>query len=409
MDFQEFNKAYEKILLTADSQKAMQLLTLLNKGGFNVSADKVVILKWIALDRLSDREILELFQNYFKEGLELEFYDLKDQVRNKFLTSVPESKRDDYKKEILKAISNNQQKISSQNYLTGNNQSVANSIGVWLKDYLVFGGAEPLTNIKELEFYKSNKNWGLLNNQQREQLRLMFNLVEWLKHSNFSLRGDSEPAFLNYDGEYYGIIDGRVYKAKDLIDDLSLSYFAQISGNQSNALPKTSFSINPQILRSRYQEILKQLLPANGVAKKPASHEPEVLLNQLNNDLALRDAGAVVADLENLIQLKGLLKLLKSKNFSSDFIIYLEAHLGMGLEDQATRLSPESLSLFLQFLLINKLQLSLEQSAVIGLYLANVLAKQNQREFLPIAYCDLSSNTFKWREVIGENGKLKFK
>lgn len=401
MDQQTFDQQYEEIILTADSREAFELLKSVPQSRLSFGQPALIILKWLAADRLENQEFLELFQNNLWEGFEVDF-DFMSCVRKKFL-SITVGKRDDFKKELLTAIRNNVQVISPEKYFNFSGQGWPNNIRSWSNDYLVFGGAEPLTNIKILEFFRENKNFNKLNLQQQEKIRKLIHLIEWLKHSAFSLRGTPETLPLFYQGANYGIYEGRIYAAPQEAKKGPAVARPQVSPLTVDVKQKY-FK-----LQTRYKEILGQLLP-NGVSQtKGGSHIPEVILDQLNNNLALKDAAAVIGNLENLIQLKALAQLVRSRNFTADFGIFVEAHVGRGFKDELTRLTPEVLGLFLQYLLSGKLKLSAEQSAVVGLHLARALGQSGQKDFMTFAYGDLKTGAFKWREVIGDHGKLRFK
>ena len=72
-------------------------------------------------------------------------------------------------------------------------------------------------------------------------------------------------------------------------------------------------------------------------------------------------------------------------------------------------LEPPLLSLILQFILTQKLKLSLDRSAVFVMHLANLLPKGKENKLIPLAYGQVKAKQFQWRSVAEENGKLIFK
>lgn len=69
----------------------------------------------------------------------------------------------------------------------------------------------------------------------------------------------------------------------------------------------------------------------------------------------------------------------------------------------------ESVSLFLQFLLIEKLRLIPKDTGLFGMYLANVFKKSKQEKYFPIVYGDVNSSMFVFREIKDVAGKLIIK
>ena len=71
--------------------------------------------------------------------------------------------------------------------------------------------------------------------------------------------------------------------------------------------------------------------------------------------------------------------------------------------------SPETVSLYLQFLLFKKIKLSPKNAGLFGMHLANIFKTIGQDKYFPIVYGDVNLEQFVWREVVEENGLVKFK
>lgn len=409
MDSRQFKEEYEKIILTADDQGAFKLLSLIKEGkilGTDKINHEIIVLRWLAIDRIVDEEVKNLFQEHLWEAFDIDF-ELLRQLKSRFLF-IPQKQRDNYKNELLESLRKNNQLISEQAYINNQGQKLINTIGTWLKEYFSLAGAEPLTTIQILNFYRENKNFNNLTSEQQVKLRKLINLVEWLKHSTFSLKGSPEDFSFLFEGKYYGVIDGQIYGAGEKIKTpLAEGLTIEESTTISKTTPLSASQFKD--FQDNYEKLLSQLIDKEQLRniREKLPNAPAIIINNFKNQVALKDLNGIIASLEKLISLNGLEALIK--NFKESFAAYLESRFGQGSGKIINQLTPEVLGLFLQFLFINQLKISQESGAVLSLYLANVLAKTGEKQFLPMVYGDVKSGTFKWREIVLENGQLKFK
>jgi len=101
---------------------------------------------------------------------------------------------------------------------------------------------------------------------------------------------------------------------------------------------------------------------------------------------------------DNKILQRDFKKFLENK-FSEDMINNIIGFFG----------TVESVSLFLQFLLTEKLRLIPKDSGIFGMYLANIFKKSKQEKYFPIVYGDVNSTMFIFREIKDVAGKLVIK
>lgn len=100
-----------------------------------------------------------------------------------------------------------------------------------------------------------------------------------------------------------------------------------------------------------------------------------------------------------------------NKNLLLEFKKYLSLKFSEDIIENIVKRStnPETVSLYLQFLLNNKMKLSMRSSGLFGMHLANIFKKIGQDKYFPIVYGDVNLEQFVWREVVEENGVVKFK
>jgi len=360
--------------------------------------------KWIAFAKLKQRECLDLLEKNLcvTKGFDLEIFKIKEQVRALLLGLMDYRERDDLKIKIREALMANKEFFPVGGQL---------SVSSWIRDVIAKVGLQLQDRLKESQYYVGDVNFKKLNFPDQLFLKQVIDVYKYCLYSSQTPEGLDEAINITDNNGRLKILEfGQLIDVPplDKSDEQVIDYFINQAQKNQGQVGQANFQAY-QNLQTRYQEILSQLLP-NGVnAPKGESHIPEVILDQLNNNLALKDVAGVAGNLQNLIQLKALAPLVKSKNFSSDFGIFVESRVGLGYKDELTRLTPQVFGLFLQFLLAGKLKLTLEQSAVLALHLVKYLGQTDQKDFMTVAYGDLKSGVFKWREVVGENGKLRFK
>ncbi|MDP2586872.1 MAG: hypothetical protein Q8P32_03830 [Candidatus Komeilibacteria bacterium] len=368
-------------------------------------------LKWVAWSFLQSSELLELLEKHLliTKEFSLEVFHLPEVFRGYLIGIINYEDRDVLKLKIREALLSNHEVLDEK--------TPVKTIGDWLRNITAQVGQGVFDNLKENEYYIKDQNFIKLKLEDQEFLKNVISAYKYCWYSSQTREGLDDSITIEEDGKLKILEFGRITDVPALdkgdievlqyfIDQAEQSQGAMSAGRQAAATAKSQAYQN---LQQRYQQILGQLLPNGAVATKGESHIPEVILDQLNNNLALKDTAAVIGNLENLIILKAVSQLIKSRNFIADFSIFVEAHVGQGFKDELNRLTPEVLGLFLQYLLSGKLKLSAEQSAVVGLHLARALGQSGQKDFMTFAYGDLKTGAFKWREVMGENGKLRFK
>ncbi|GEM_PF-3215697 len=297
------------------------------------------------------------------------------------------------RRKLINILNDNQETLPGPQLIIGN-QSLRPALANWFKDYnYTFDLSFPRANFEEVSYLQKSANARKLRPEDKNLLLEALKVYDDLIYPGYRESLNPQLAF------------SRPLSFIRIANDFDVGPVKEIKFTPASEEQK----VNYQKLQENYQQILTQLLPNGVTVTKGDSHIPEVILDQLNNNLALKDMAAVIGNLQNLIQLKALSSLIKSKNFIADFDIYVEAHIGQGFKDELTRLTPEVLGLFLQYLLAGKFKLNLEQSAVLALHLIKFLGQSGQQDLMTIAYGDLKTGAFKWREVIGENGKLSFK
>jgi len=146
----------------------------------------------------------------------------------------------------------------------------------------------------------------------------------------------------------------------------------------------------------------------NNLSQAASSRSFNVVINDLNSNLALKDTTAVLANLESLIKQNLLAEVLQDRAQAQALLLYIKTHYNIAEPELIKKLGPPVASLLFQSIFTGRLSLSPEESAVLSLYLANQLAKNGSKEYLNMVYGDSQSAVFKWRKIQLDNHHFVF-
>ena len=226
----QLQKEWEDVLFHLDTVAAAktesQLSSLLKqapmlseqlKNGYN---DLLIRFQFVALPHLEINQVIDLLKNNLLLSFTLKDFDLLDQLKA-FLQLFDPWTRDEPKKQLLDALRNNAERISS--WEKGAQITIKN----WLSDYDRELGTGLIDNIKQLSFLARR----LTNVPSSEQtiLRKIFQIYEYLKITSKDLKNfDNEFIFTDDSGNILAPRDGQLVKIYDVSKNKNIRS-AQIS------------------------------------------------------------------------------------------------------------------------------------------------------------------------------------
>ncbi len=173
--------------------------------------DLIIDNKWVCFRILPHEEAVKMFNKHlihlFTIPQRYEFpggYDdfpedlLTEHIRNHLLTISLFDKRDELKKKLNEALSTNEEKITSAPFYREIKQAEP-TLKNWFAEYMEHMGPGKFTSFQQAKFFKDNDNVQQLNDQEKDRLRLIFNVYEQLKKSSWTLEGMEEE--FDYEGE----------------------------------------------------------------------------------------------------------------------------------------------------------------------------------------------------------------
>lgn len=436
-----FAKKLEELL---NDQK---LTNDLSKENFLVYHEMLRQAKFVSLYKQDEEEIIELFSKYFNEIFNIKFYNILDKVDDYLSVNIYLIKeRDVFKEKLRKSLLENKIKITREE-IEINNQKVSPIIANWLRDFRnSFMEKGFVDSVNITKYITGNKNFLSLNKKEQRKIKTLLNLYAHLKVSSASPEGIEEHISVETeDGESVILANGQIEKIPQMAIDIfnevqrktggelydpnkkqeSRNKVSTSSSQKVFTLPEESKKEEKDVPEKSNQKSVEKLLESyrafeidlksiDSLIKELDKYKnsPDGLFKKFSQDLKAESRDALLSSLIFICQNKLLDKFLKE---NEELLSEFKKHLSFKLSDDVIQsimkksTSPETVSLYLQFLLFKKIKLNQQNAGLFGMHLANIFKKNGQDKYFPMVYGDLNLERFVWRDVIEENGLVKFK
>lgn len=219
-NLKQFREDIEYVLKYDMIKEAVLLIDIINREfisneSFAADGDNTKYLnklKWVALSRLENKEVLNLFKNQFTTIFELDSFDIWEKLKSKLILDINVDERDNFKENIKKSLRDNQEKITSQKIMV-NDDLVNPTISNWLKDYRISVGSDRFeSSEKRNEYLSYNENIKKITKEEKEKIRILLDFYDKLSISSLTKEGYEEGFFIS-DNEIRGLmIDGVFVK-----------------------------------------------------------------------------------------------------------------------------------------------------------------------------------------------------
>jgi hypothetical protein len=364
----------------------------------------IVLTKWEALNFLSEKEIIGLFTEHFKEALETSDYDAWTKLDAKLVGMLIYEDRDALKRNIADALMKNQQQITDKEIIFAENK-VSPTVANWMKDYVRFMGTGQLDKLKQAEYFSDNKNMAALDVPIKEKMMKLFNFYERIRLSSLTLEGVEETIPVP-EGEWEekeGVIRNGRFEPDDpkFVKEYYDSLYAIFPERKAEELlikEKAVLELTPEEEKTAAAEEETLTKKTSGTATK--------IYDELYQNLVppqpgkAPDAIMVRAALRILAKTGGIVDLFeKEKRFNEFLISYLKEK-GRTREMGDFKVypkAPQYLGIFLQHVLRDILKMNEAVSARFGMQLINLLKKAGgDAKYGRLVYFDEVKETFGW-------------
>ncbi len=243
------------------------------------------------------------------------------------------------------------------------------------------------SRVEELDFINQDERVKILDKQSKDILEKILEIYDVLLFGRRDLsEGESAKipaAGISID---FGLPTKEQTRQSDIKDDL-----------------KNKLLSNYRLDTIRWEEV-------RGIASKIGKLEKQKeFLLKFHQFINSRDKEGILASLlvlakqgklDEIFEIDKKIRDIFAQHLQKKFSEKLAQHFLQNLRE------PVYISYFLQHLLKDILKLDENESAVIAIKLANELKRAGDKEYLAIAYGDLSDGTFKWKTIIEEDAKL---
>lgn len=355
-------------------------------------------LKWLILSNLSASEFLEIFDKYIDIGLE-EDIDILYETKLK-LISLPFQEDEMLREKISGILENNSAEITKHSITVADDPNTRPSVKNWLLDYREKVARKPddKRTLARAEYFNLDKNFLFLDEAEKQKLKKLFSLYDFLNTVSVLPEGYAEDVFIAWP-------DGEV----SLLDDGKIKTVYVPPEETPKAIPPQP-QTKPQKPDSRH-EVLEAYRGKNVLDQK-IFDEMKKIESEFGGDYlgARKEFFSAVqkiniarssALLFYLAQAGDLPKFLKEDEKLKKFLqMVWEKKYGKTAANEFT-LKPEApkfMKLFLRYVLTERLGISENESARFGMKMGNILKKSGRPEYGGMAYYDMEKKEFLWME-----------
>ncbi|MBI4779189.1 hypothetical protein HY797_01915 [Candidatus Falkowbacteria bacterium] len=213
IDYDQFREAYDLAKLLEQSIDQAKGFKDRNYELYRLYKEIIIKMKWVGLPIMSENMAIDYFQNNLTKIFNISWYNLENLWRK--LTTILLSimvfgERDKFKKNLIQALLNNQEKITGKKIIV-NNQEKQPTVANWMQDYISVLGTGKINKLARTQYLINGKNTKDLNEQEKNRIKLLFDIYEKLKLSSLTIEGVEEEIPVDED-EIKGIIIGGVFE-----------------------------------------------------------------------------------------------------------------------------------------------------------------------------------------------------
>ena len=359
----------------------------------------------ILIPALNQRQLLDILSNginfYFQEMMEN--HDIWEKVKA-YLVGIFQEDRDAAKEKIRKALLENKELITGKK-IKRNNNDYSPSIKEWLIDYTSVVGTKKAGNLEMNQYFTSSKNFQALPTNDKNKVRALIVLYEKLKLSSMEPEGLEEKVSFSIDGRQMLFTEGRF---EEIGQEEVESFIAETEEESAAAFK----AVEPPVKQAQVEQEVLAAYQGDPKQNKLITKELEKLSKQFGgNNQALRDeffkavqkknTNQTIAILRLLTQNQDLENFIKSDEKLNKFLAAIwEKRYGIDFiaEFNSDPTQLKFMRLFLRYVLEERLGLSLNDAARIGLQLGNIFVSLGKKGYNKMAYFDVKDKSFKWFE-----------
>ncbi|MDD5341760.1 MAG: hypothetical protein PHI73_00260 [Patescibacteria group bacterium] len=391
-------------------------------------------LNFIALTQYPEDKALEFFKNHFSLVYEIPDYDPWQKIKSLLVSMVTLESRNLYKRKIIEALRENNE-IFTPETVTKDGVEQKGTIKSWLIDSVINLGTKSIPIVQLADYLVNSPNTKNISADSREKLRSLLILVEKLKTPSDDPAGFESVADIDEE-DAIGAIRGGVldkyeeYKKEkmnitEVAKYLAMSPVKTKTGNAPDNIDTDRITTNrlkpeieekqitkPETARHLQTRDIIKAYTQNPEEQRAIAEEERAILAQVGQGTlnVRQELDEVIQKRDRIKLVAFLIVLAKTQDFftvmaaDAGFRQSLKDKYGVEAEDQFSKMPADPIfySLWLQYILRNKIGMLESDSARIATKLANLLG----RKYLKASFIDTVTGTFKWATIRKEKDRL---
>jgi len=340
-----------------------------------------------AIVNLLDQNLYDLL-NFKEPGLD-------HRILNAYLSENIDDEK--FRKSIENALYNNNEQITDKNIKIESGE-VGGTASNWLKDYIERNTIERYDDIAFSSYILDSENTKTLTEEERTIVKRLLQFYLNIKFYSQVFVGIDRENWNLFPVEFY--VDTKkkkVFVPESIKEKIEQKPEKKVSQLEILLDSYKNFELEFRDLEAQLTKELKLKKTTDldeeflNFVNHKQSKEAMVVLSYVckNNLLSIffKDNKILQQEFRKFLELR----------FSDDIVNNIFVVFG----------TVATVSLFLQFLLIEKLKLIPKDVGLFGMYLASAFKKSGQAKYFPIVYGDVNSGMFVFREIKDVAGKLQ--
>lgn len=356
-------------------------------------------MKFVCLSSLSEMEIVELFEKKLPLGLQNAYLNINRKVRGKLVAIPVFQERDRLRLQMREAILRNNETIGSMN-ITIHQKPVRPTLANWITKYNLVIGVKKADSIEINTFFVHDNDVQKLDGHNKDLLRKLILLFEYLKLSSQTPEGLEEQLVVKI-GDAYKVLKSAKYEDikipahyEKMIDEIMKQYALETPLREGEKMSIAG------------QEVLDAYRGKPEAQKKIAE---EVLKFQEKDVKFLRSEFFSAVQKKNVSSAIALLRILAHKDDIGRFLqedqklkkflsVVWEKKGGKALAEEFQKQPslPKFVKMFLKYVLEERLGLSSSDAARAGAHIGNLCKKAGKPGYSQMAYFDAQTKEFRW-------------
>ncbi|PIR13096.1 hypothetical protein COV49_03280 [Candidatus Falkowbacteria bacterium CG11_big_fil_rev_8_21_14_0_20_39_10] len=262
-----FRKAYDLAKELEQSTEAIKDFKEKNYELYREYKNIIIKLYWLGLPIMTEDRVIHMFRHYFIDIFKIPDYDIWAKLKTVLLGIVVFEDRDKFKKQLINSLTNNQQVITKKQ-INLDNQNRSPRVANWIKDYNQALGAGSVDALARTQYLTNSKNIKDLSQEEKDRVKVLFDLYEKLKLSSLTIEGLEEDIPVDEE-DMRGTVKGGVLEPfKETAEQKKIReiIFGTKGSEESDSYIGNSYSLDElQKLASQY--------PAGSLERKAIEEE----------------------------------------------------------------------------------------------------------------------------------------